>query len=66
MGMEKEVLVVTEVEREASGAGIGQREGVTVRQRKPREMSSQAVVVSAGVKEVRVASDGWCKPWVLS
>ena len=56
-----EVLVGTEVEREASGAGIGQREGVMVRRRKPREVSSQAVV-SAGTKEVRVASDGWCKP----
>jgi hypothetical protein len=33
VGMEKEVLVVTEVEREASGAGIGQREGVMVRRR---------------------------------
>ena len=32
-GMGKEVLVVAEVEREVSGAGIGQREGVTVRQR---------------------------------
>jgi len=35
VGMGKEVLVVTEVERETSGAGIGQREGVTVRQRNP-------------------------------
>jgi hypothetical protein len=36
VGMEKEVLVRTEVlEREASGAGIGQREGVTVHRRKP-------------------------------
>ena len=34
-GMGKEVLVVTEVEREASGTGIGQREGVTVWQRNP-------------------------------
>ena len=31
--MEKEVLVGTEVEREASGVGIGQREGVVVRRR---------------------------------
>ena len=31
VGMRKEVLVGAEVEREASGAGIGQREGVTVR-----------------------------------
>ena len=29
--MGKEVLVVAEVEREASGAGISQREGVMVR-----------------------------------
>jgi hypothetical protein len=62
VGVEKEVLVGAEVEREASGAGIGQREGVTVHQRKPREVSLQAVVVSAGMKESRVASDRWCKP----
>ena len=34
-GMGKEVLVVAEVEREASGSGIGQREGVTVCLRNP-------------------------------
>jgi hypothetical protein len=38
--MEKEVLVGAEVKREASGAEIGQREGVMVRQRKLREVSS--------------------------
>ena len=35
VGMGKEVLLVTEVEREARGAGIGQKEGVTVRRRNP-------------------------------
>ena len=35
--MGEEVLVVTEVEREASGAGISQREGVTVHGGETRE-----------------------------
>ena len=60
MGVEKEVLVRAEVERDASGTVIGQREGVTVRRRKLREVSSQAVA-STGMKEIRVVSDGWCK-----
>ena len=35
VGVGKELLVVTEVEKEVSGAGIGQREGVMVWRRNP-------------------------------
>ena len=55
------MLVGAEVEVEASGTRIGQREGRTVCHRKPREVPSQAVV-RAEVMEVRLASDRCCNP----